>query len=79
MFNNFGFPELLLILGIAVLVFGAKRLPELGEGIGKAIRNFKRGVNTNDDIEVRKQIDSRSGAAPVDVRRDVTDAERVEK
>lgn len=79
MFNNFGFPELLLILGIAVLVFGAKRLPELGEGIGKAIRNFKRGVNTNDEIEVRKQIDTRSSAAPVDARRDVTDAERVEK
>ena len=36
-----GLPELLIILFIVILVFGASRLPELGKGIGKGIRNFK--------------------------------------
>jgi sec-independent protein translocase protein TatA len=36
-----GVPELLVILAIVVLIFGASRLPELGKGVGKAIRNFK--------------------------------------
>jgi sec-independent protein translocase protein TatA len=36
-----GLPEILIILVIVVLIFGANRLPELGRGIGKGIRNFK--------------------------------------
>lgn len=36
-----GIPELVIILVIVVLIFGASRLPELGKGIGKGIRNFK--------------------------------------
>lgn len=36
-----GLPELLIILVIIVLIFGASRLPEIGAGMGKAIRNFK--------------------------------------
>jgi sec-independent protein translocase protein TatA len=36
-----GLPELLIILVIIVLIFGANRLPEIGKGIGKGIRNFK--------------------------------------
>ena len=36
-----GIPELLVILFIIVLIFGASRLPELGKGIGKGIKNFK--------------------------------------
>ena len=41
MFGSLGVPELLIILFIVILVFGASRLPELGKGIGKGIRNFK--------------------------------------
>ena len=41
MFESLGVPELLIILFIVILVFGASRLPELGKGIGKGIRNFK--------------------------------------
>ena len=36
-----GLPELLIILAIVILIFGANRLPELGKGIGKGIKNFK--------------------------------------
>ena len=39
-----GMPELLVILAIVVLIFGANRLPGLGKGIGSAIKNFKDGI-----------------------------------
>ncbi len=39
--GRIGIPELLIILAIIILVFGANRLPEIGRGIGKGIRNFK--------------------------------------
>jgi sec-independent protein translocase protein TatA len=39
--GNLGIPELLIILCIIILVFGANRLPEIGRGIGRGIRNFK--------------------------------------
>lgn len=40
-----GFPELLVILAIVIVIFGANRLPEIGRGIGSAIRNFKDETN----------------------------------
>ena len=42
---GFGHWELLIILLIALIIFGAGKLPEIGSGIGNAIRNFKNGVN----------------------------------
>ena len=47
-----GVPELLVILGIVVLLFGARRLPEIGSGLGKAIKNFRAGVSGKDEIDV---------------------------
>ena len=41
MLGGLGMPELLIILVIVLLLFGAKRLPEAGAGLGKAIRSFK--------------------------------------
>ena len=41
MFGRLGLPELVIILIIIILIFGANRLPEIGRGIGKGIRNFK--------------------------------------
>ena len=41
MFGRLGLPELLIILFIIILIFGANRLPEIGKGIGRGIRNFK--------------------------------------
>jgi sec-independent protein translocase protein TatA len=51
---NIGLPELIVILLLLFLVFGASRLPALGEGMGKAIRSFKRGIAQNEDIEISK-------------------------
>jgi Tat protein translocase TatB subunit len=48
MFGNIGFPELLVILVIALLVFGPKKLPEVGRSIGKALREFRK---TSDEIK----------------------------
>ena len=39
-----GVPELLVILGIVIVLFGARRLPEIGSGLGKAIKGFKKGI-----------------------------------
>jgi sec-independent protein translocase protein TatA len=47
-----GATELLIILGICILLFGARRLPEIGSGLGKAIKNFKAGVSGKDEIDV---------------------------
>jgi len=41
MFGRLGIPELVVILIIIIVIFGANRLPEIGRGIGKGIRNFK--------------------------------------
>lgn len=59
--GGLGFSELLLILIIVVVVFGATKLPQLGDGLGRAIKNFKRAVNTNDEIEVKKKDSLESG------------------
>ncbi|MCX5993002.1 MAG: twin-arginine translocase TatA/TatE family subunit [Chloroflexi bacterium] len=45
MFRSFGIPELLLVLLIVLLVFGATRLPQIGDALGKAIRNFRKGAS----------------------------------
>jgi sec-independent protein translocase protein TatA len=41
LFGPIGLPEMLIILAIVILIFGANRLPELGKGIGSGIKNFK--------------------------------------
>jgi TatA/E family protein of Tat protein translocase len=48
MFGNIGFPELLIILAIALLIFGPKKLPEVSKSLGRAIREFRR---TSDEIK----------------------------
>lgn len=49
---GFGMPELIVILVIVLVVFGAGRLPEIGGALGKSIRNFKRASDGKDEIEI---------------------------
>ena len=52
MFGSFGWMELMLILVIVLIIFGAGKLPQLGEGLGKAIKGFKKTVHEADAIDV---------------------------
>jgi sec-independent protein translocase protein TatA len=52
-----GTTELFIILAIVVVLFGARRLPELGSGVGKAIKNFKSGLSGKDEIDVTPDAD----------------------
>ena len=47
-----GVGELLIILVIVLIIFGAGKLPEIGEGLGKGIRNFRKAVKSPDEIDV---------------------------
>jgi len=49
MLGRIGLPELLIILFIIILIFGANRLPEIGRGIGKGIRNFKESTREGEN------------------------------
>lgn len=46
-----GMPELIVIMLIVLVIFGAGKLPEIGKGLGKAIREFKEGVSELNEIE----------------------------
>ncbi len=65
MLGGLGTSELMIILAIVVVLFGASRLPELGGGIGKAIKNFKKATNEPDEIDVtpNKSAESNSDAS----------------
>ena len=63
MFGSLGFTELILILMIVLIIFGAGKLPQLGEGLGKAIKGFKKSVHEADAIEADAQA-AQQGAAP---------------
>jgi sec-independent protein translocase protein TatA len=45
MFGTFGLPELLVILVIVIVIFGASKLPQLGKGLGEGISNFRDGLS----------------------------------
>jgi sec-independent protein translocase protein TatA len=63
-----GLQELIIIMVIVFVIFGGKKLPELGSGLGKAIREFKRGTSEPDEIDVspKEAIEQKETAAPTD-------------
>ena len=63
MFGSLGFTELILILFIVLIIFGAGKLPQLGEGVGKAIKGFKKSVHEADAIEAEAQAAQQQMAA----------------
>jgi len=59
MFGSLGFPELLMIFLIVVIIFGATKLPQLGRGLGEGISNFKEGLkNKNEKKPTEDKSDS---------------------
>jgi len=56
-----GIQELVIILIIVLVLFGASRLPEIGKGIGQAIRNFKKATSEPDEIDItpKKSVDEK--------------------
>src|SRR2546430_16480343 len=63
MFGSIGFTELILILFIVLIIFGAGKLPQLGEGLGKAIKGFKKSVHEADAIEAEAQAQAQAQVA----------------
>jgi sec-independent protein translocase protein TatA len=57
-----GFPELLLILAIVVVIFGAGKLPQLGKGLGQGIANFREGLRGNEDKKAQGAIEEKKNA-----------------
>ena len=55
-----GMQELLVILVLVLVIFGAKRLPEIGGGLGRAIRNFRQAASEPDEIDITPKKDQAS-------------------
>ena len=54
---GFGMPELIVILVVVLVIFGAGRLPEIGAAVGKSIRNFKKASSGKEEIEIKGRPD----------------------
>jgi sec-independent protein translocase protein TatA len=83
MFGNLGFPELLIIMVVILLLFGAKRIPEIAGSMGKGIKEFKKNINdaTREvTAETKSPLDSdtqsRLTSAELERRRATEEAER---
>ncbi len=68
MFGSIGMPELIIILVIALIIFGPRKLPELGRSLGRSINEFKKASNElrstlEDEIRVEEQHDRTTAAA----------------
>ncbi len=59
MFSNIGLPEILIILLIVLLLFGAKKIPEFAQGLGKGMREFKKALHdVEDEIKNAEKTDN---------------------
>lgn len=63
--GSVGFPELLVIMIIALMVFGPRRLPELGKALGQTINEFKKGANSiRDSVEAEIEREEQQRVVP---------------
>ncbi len=70
-FGNFGFMEIMIILVVVLLLFGAKRIPEIAGSFGKGINEFKRNLNeAQKSIQEPVRNDRVAGGAPADQPRE---------
>jgi sec-independent protein translocase protein TatA len=70
--------ELLLIVGVVLLLFGGKKIPELAKGLGKGIKDFKEAVNedTEEVVEKAKEIEAKTEEKIEEVKETVTDTDK---
>lgn len=59
-----GSQEILVLLVVALVIFGANKLPEIGGGLGRAIRNFRRASSEPDEVDITPQKEKSSDEAP---------------
>ena len=65
MFGSIGMPELIIILVIALIIFGPRKLPELGKSLGKSINEFKRAsADLQNTLEQEIKLEEQKAAAP---------------
>jgi len=81
MFGNLGFPELLIIMVVILLLFGAKRIPEIAGSMGKGIREFKKNINdaTREVTSDTSDTSNRLTAPDIERQRTVDESERTPK
>ncbi len=62
MFDNLGMGELVIILLVVLVLFGSKKIPDLAQGLGKGIREFKKAIrDVEDDIKINDKSDKKNG------------------
>lgn len=73
-------PELLIVLAIVVLLFGAKKIPDLAKGIGKGIKDFKKAVKEDDEVAdatpPTKEIEKQASTTATEVKTTETKSEK---
>jgi len=80
MFRAPGAWELIIILLIVLVIFGPKKLPEIGSGIGRAIKNFRKASNEPDEIDVtpeKEKISSKSQEEKVETKETKSEKQNV--
>ena len=63
MFGNLGFSEIMVLLMVFLLVFGARRLPEIGQSLGKGIKEFKRSLSDASEAVTSSSTDDRAASS----------------
>ncbi len=81
MFGNLGFPELVIIMVVILLLFGAKRIPEIAGSMGKGIREFKKNINdaTREVTADTSDTSNRLTGPDIERQRTVDESERTPK
>jgi sec-independent protein translocase protein TatA len=64
--GNIGVTEILIIALVALLLFGAGRIADIGKGLGQGIKNFKQGIREADEIDKPKASDDKKDDGPVE-------------
>jgi sec-independent protein translocase protein TatA len=62
--GNIGVTEILLIAVVALLLFGAGRIADIGKGLGQGIKNFKQGLKEAEELDAEKKVEKPASTAP---------------